>query len=86
VLELTDQGIALQTHIDGSRILEPSLDSRASYESFPGSTRYSPGRIAFGAAGLSSSIAAGGLLTEMVVETRRLELLTLSLQRRCSSS
>ena len=32
------------------------------------------------------SIAVDGLATEEVVETRRLELLTLSLQRRCSAS
>jgi hypothetical protein len=82
-LETTDQGIAL---VDTHRRLEVSRAVGGTawiLRVSPGSTRYSVGCSAFGAGFLPRYWP---LDRGEVVETRRLELLTLSLQRRCSSN
>ncbi len=52
----------------------------------PGSTRYSVPACVLGAVGCSLRGLCEAVASREVVETRRLELLTLSLQRRCSSN
>ena len=84
-LELTDQGIVLQTHIDGSRILEPSSRQPVFLRVVAGVYPIFTWSNCVRCRGISSNGLPPPVIS-LLVETRRLELLAFSLQRRCSSN
>ena len=83
-MEITDQGLDFEADI--RRRLEDQPRSRLEDSAWEDrSSRGPPGLFNSVECGLAGSVPPLRSHAERVVETRRLELLTLSLQRRCSA-